>query len=60
MESLGAVRPRLSVKWCGRPESNRHSLAADGFSYHFGFRRRPDTGTFVVWTIPSPCSGIGG
>lgn len=23
----------------------------DGFSYHFGFRRRPRT--FVVWTIPS-------
>ena len=24
-----------------------------GFSYHFGFRRRP-LRTFVVWTIPSP------
>jgi hypothetical protein len=38
--------------WCGRPESNRHGLAPNGFSYHYDFRRRPSA--FVVWTIPSP------
>jgi len=27
--------------WCGRRESNPHSLAASGFSYLYGFRR-PD------------------
>ena len=28
------------ANWCGRPESNRQGLTPDGFSYHFGFRRR--------------------
>jgi len=27
--------------WCGRPGSNRHGVTPNGFSYHFGFRRRP-------------------
>ena len=27
-------------RWCGRRDSNPHSLAGSGFSYHFGFRRR--------------------
>ena len=26
--------------WCPRPESNRHGREAEGFSCHFGFRRR--------------------
>ena len=33
-------------------------LRTEGFSYHFGFRRRARraraSGPFVVWTIPSP------
>jgi Ca2+-binding RTX toxin-like protein len=33
------VRPRLAI-WCGRPGSNRHGVTPNGFSYHFGFRRR--------------------
>ena len=39
--------------WYPRPDSNRHDLAIEGFSYHFGFRRRP-FGPFVVWSTPSP------
>ena len=32
-----------SGKWCGRPDLNRHGLTPNGFSYHYGFRRRsPD------------------
>jgi hypothetical protein len=46
----GPLRLRL---WCGRRELNPHGLAACGFSCHFGFRR-PASGGFVVWTIPSP------
>ena len=28
-------------KWCPRPDLNRHDPEVEGFSYHFGFRRRP-------------------
>lgn len=43
------------LMWYPRPDSNRHDLATEGFSYHFGFRRRPPNGrTFVVWSTPSP------
>src|SRR5690606_34501563 len=39
-------------RWCPRPGSNRHDREVEGFSYHFGFRRRPQP--FVVWSTPSP------
>ena len=26
------------VHWCPEPESNRHEVALEGFSYHYGFR----------------------
>ena len=49
--------------WCGRGDSNphRHCCPTD-FRTSYGFRRpRPpgkgQGGGFVVWTIPSPCSG---
>lgn len=32
--------PVVVQGWCPRPESNRYGLAAEGFSYHFDFRRR--------------------
>jgi len=38
--------------WYLGPDSNRHGLAAKGFSYHFGFRRL--LAEFVVWSTPSP------
>jgi hypothetical protein len=28
------------LRWCGRRDSNPHSLSRSRFSYHFGFRRR--------------------
>jgi hypothetical protein len=48
-------------RWCGRGDSNphRHCCPTD-FLTSYGFRRprRPGNGGgFVVWTIPSPCSG---
>ena len=33
--------------WCGRRGSNPHSLAGNGFSYRFGFRRRRAAGAGV-------------
>ena len=45
---------RLNRSKCPRPDLNRHDLAIEGFSYHFGFRRRPRLATFVVWSTPSP------
>ncbi len=39
--------------WCPRPESNRYGREAEGFSYHFGFRRQRGA-LFVVWSTPSP------
>lgn len=38
--------------WCPGPESNRHGREAEGFSCHFGFRRR--LAPFVAWSTPSP------
>jgi hypothetical protein len=30
----------MECRWCPRPESNRHDREVEGFSCHFGFRRR--------------------
>jgi len=39
-----SARPQLiempTIRWCGRRDSNPHSLSRSRFSYHFGFRRR--------------------
>jgi hypothetical protein len=32
--------PQEPERWCGRRDSNPHSLLRSRFSYHFGFRRR--------------------
>ena len=43
--------------WCGRPGSNRHGVAPNGFSYPL--RLSPPPGrAFGVWTIPSPYPGL--
>jgi len=47
-----AMRGRSPCRWYPRPDSNRHDREVEGFSYHFGFRRRPQP--FVVWSTPSP------
>ena len=45
----------MRSSWYPEPDSNRHDLATEGFSYHFGFRRRRiSRSTFVVWSTPSP------
>lgn len=48
------LQGRLLI-WCPRPDSNRHAIAGEGFSSHFGFRRRSaNCRTFVGWSTPSP------
>jgi len=41
------------VVWCLGPDSNRHGISPNGFSYHFGFHRRANC-AFVVWNAPQP------
>ena len=37
---LWGEEKRRGEGWCPRPESNRYGREAEGFSYHFGFRRQ--------------------
>ena len=47
--------------WCPGPDSNRHGVAPEGFSYPLRFTPLRPPGEFAghhafgVWTLPSPC-----
>jgi len=51
---FGAQPKRKMVRAEGLEPSR--ALRPNGFSYHFGFRRRHPA--FVVWTIPSPFQAL--
>jgi len=41
--------------WCPGPESNRHGVSTEGFSYQLQFLLlRLKSGAFVVWTFSLP------
>ena len=42
------------VEWCPGPESNRHGVSTEGFSYQLQFSLRVTKKRFVVWTFSLP------
>ena len=46
---------RRRCQWCPGPESNRHGVSPEGFSYSLQLSLLcPDPSTFGVWTLPLP------